>query len=157
MEIGLYCPACRKSARLDTEALETRDSTCPRCGHVAPVEVSPSMRDEGSFDRCALCGQDRFFKQKSFNRVFGIGVVLVAIAFAPFTSPPYISLFIGAAIDGVVYLLVPWVGICYNCETEYRGLPGIAQLEPFEHLVAQRVQARRARETDEQKRSRSEA
>ncbi len=147
MEIGLYCPACRKADRIDAGALESREWACPRCGRSTPIELSASMRDEGAFDHCALCGRDQFFKQKSFNRAFGIAVVLVAIAFAPFTSPPYISLFIGAAVDGVVYLLVPWVGICYNCETEYRGLPGIADLEPFEHLIAQRIQARQARET----------
>lgn len=118
---------------------------CSRCGDEICIEVSPALADGGALERCAACGEQQLFRQKSFNRAFGIAVVGVAIVFAPLTSPPYISLFIGAGVDGLVYLLVPWIGICYNCETEYRGTPAIADLERFDHTTAQRIQARQER------------
>jgi hypothetical protein len=57
-----------------------------------------------------------------------------------------VSLFVGAALDALIYFLVPDAGICYNCETEYRDNHAIRELAPFDHLTAQRVQARRERE-----------
>ena len=84
------------------------------------------------------------FRQKSFNRKLGLAIVITSIVLAPYTL--YASLFVGAAIDAVIYLLVPWVGICYNCETEYRDVAGVADLDPFDHLTAQKIQARQERE-----------
>lgn len=140
MDLGIYCGGCRHLIRLAQPEPGERELACARCERRWGIDVPERLVQDGHIGPCVQCGESAFFRQKSFNRKLGMAVVLVSIALAPYTL--YMSLFVGAAFDGVIYLLVPWVGICYNCEVEYRGYAGVAALDYFDHLTAQKVQVR---------------
>jgi hypothetical protein len=58
------------------------------------------------------------------------------------------AILIGSAVvDGVLYLLVGDVSVCYRCGAEYRGFPANPEHKPFELGVGERYhQEKRRRE-----------
>jgi hypothetical protein len=67
----------------------------------------------------------------------------VGAALAPFT-PFYSSLFVAAAVDAVLYVLLPEIAICYRCQAHFRGFRRNPRHEAFDLHVAEQYGTRRA-------------
>jgi len=76
---------------------------------------------------CALCGHPDLYVQKDFNRALGLSIVVIgslaSVVFFAFREP---FLAVGALaamalVDGLIYLLVGEVTVCYSCHAIYRG------------------------------------
>ena len=95
------------------------------------------------FEECPICGCRRFFRQKAFPRVLGIGLVVVGAILVPFTYG--ISLMVLALVDLLIYRAVPMMAVCYLCRAEFRGVPVPNRILPFRHHMAEGYEKRRDR------------
>jgi hypothetical protein len=73
----------------------------------------------GGLAGCLICGHQELFTRKQFPRAVGLGVVLAAALLAPWTR--YLSLAAAAALDALLYVIVPEEVCCYVCGARHRG------------------------------------
>ena len=143
--VSFACPECGAAARLrlpDAAAWQ-----CPACDHRLPAETaSPGL----AVPPCALCGNAELYKKKDFPHGLGLLILTVACAASVFTYGWYEkwltwAILIGSALfDGLLYLWVGDVVVCYRCLAHYRGLPQ-QDVPPFELAVNERYRQERIR------------
>jgi len=74
-----------------------------------------------SENKCLLCEGDHFYLVKDFNRAIGILIFVVGAILSIWTYG--ISLAVAALIDAILYKKLPFLKVCYMCDSEYRGVP----------------------------------
>ena len=86
--------------------------------------------------QCPACGCKDLFIRKNFPQKIGLAfVVIAAITFLILSSKPHLFyigawVLVGAAvIDGLLYLFVPLITVCYRCRTDFKDFP----LNPDHH------------------------
>jgi hypothetical protein len=91
------------------------------------------------------------YKKKDFPHWLGLSILGVAclifiILHAMYRQWLAWTFFIGSAVfDGVLYLAVGDVIVCYRCGAEYRGVKAGSDHKPFELGVAERYRQERLR------------
>lgn len=145
-EVELRCRNCDGALRL--LPLDGPTPPCPGCGTAPDLRLPEELRARGVLECCAGCGDARLYRQKDFPRRLGLAVVVAgmaaSLAVLPF-SPlgAYAVLFGMALLDGIVYLLLRDVAICYRCGARHRGWnPGVRPA-PFDLLTADLVEHQR--------------
>ena len=133
---------CNECEELVSAALRPGAVACPSCAQEVRIEA-----DTLRLERCPLCGCSRFYRQKDFPPVVGIALVAVGAVLVPFTYG--ISLVVMAAVDLLVYRLVPVMAVCYLCRAELRGVPVPERVLPFRHHMAEGYEKRRERAAGE--------
>lgn len=83
--------------------------------------------------KCALCDNDRFYLTKDFNRAVGL-LIFVAGAIASIWTYG-ISLAVAAVIDALLYRKLPFLKVCYICDSEYKGLPVVKEDKAYDHAL----------------------
>ena len=132
-EIAFTCPACGEEAVASLDG----QGACRRCGATPRIEVPDALRASRVVQSCPACGNALLYVQRDFNQKVGLGVVIVGAVLAPFT-PFYSSLFVAAAIDAVLYTLLPEVTVCYRCRAHMRGFTRNPRHQAFDlHLAEQ--------------------
>lgn len=136
MELLTHCPQCK--ARLDVPAGELT-VTCDACRHSLTVKIPPVG---AALDRCAVCGEQRLYRQKDLHRNRGLAVVVgtavLSLALLPFSPvAAYAVLFLLALVDLALYRRLPEVILCYRCKTQHRHCGVQTQVEPFDLLTAE--------------------
>jgi len=86
---------------------------------------------------CLACGHPELYTQRDFPRAVGIAIVVVAALLAPFTS--YVSLFVAALLDALLYRLAPEVVVCYVCQARHRGFPPRPRHPAFDREIEERL------------------
>jgi hypothetical protein len=100
---------------------------------------------------CALCGNAELYKKKDFPHWLGLTILSVAclgsiIPYWLYHQWLTWAILIGsAAIDGLLYLWVGDVVVCYGCNAHYRQLRPGSQYKPFELGIAERYRQERLR------------
>ena len=133
MNVVYSCPDC--GSQTFAAAIEQQPSLCcPHCrrvislpeGAILPATASEPPR----LTRCVVCPGTELFVRKNFPQRLGVGIVVVGFA-ASCVAWAYRELFLTfgilfatAAIDVVLYFLVPECLTCYRCGARYTG-PGI--------------------------------
>ena len=126
MVITFRCPHCK--AELSFDDLSADESPCPQCGKSIPLQLSPRMRQDNVVDQCAICGLDKLYVQKDFNRTLGVGLFVASaiISFVLWVKSWVFSAFavlgLAALADFVLYKIWPVVTICYRCHAQYRDV-----------------------------------
>src|SRR5262249_54824811 len=150
VKIRLYCPACEAPGRPAPGAAEWR---CPRCDHV--LRLHPPG---GELSHCAACGNAELYRKKDFPHALGMAILVGAFVASTFTyglygkSLTWAILLGSAAFDGLLYLWVKDVVVCYRCGAEHRGLgPAAARFAPFELTVHERYRQERLRQEELQR------
>ena len=138
-EIAFACPTCGAEA---TAGLDGQ-GRCAACGAETALTLSSSLRDQRVVDRCPACQGEQLWVKRDFNQRAGLAIVILGAALAPFT-PCYSSLFVAAAIDAVLYLLLPEIAICYRCQAVFRGFRRNPRHEAFDLHVAEQYGTRRS-------------
>jgi hypothetical protein len=132
-QIAFACSGCRA----EVAAAPGEPATCARCGAVTALAVPESLRRGEAVDVCPACGGRNLYVQRDFNQKAGLAVVIAGAALAPFT-PFYSSLFAAAAIDAVLYAMLPEITVCYRCHAHFRGFARNPKHEAFDlHLAEQ--------------------
>jgi hypothetical protein len=145
VNIRFACPVCEHPGRLDTSgAAEWR---CPGCAHLVrlPGKVAPTL------PTCAVCGNAELYRKKDFPHGLGMGILLAACAASTVTYWLYDkvltwAILLGsAAFDGLLYLWVKDVIVCYRCGAHHRGVPDGTEHQPFELVIHERYRQERLR------------
>lgn len=128
MEVDATCPHCRTFQ--STELPEGAPSlACAKCGENLVAHMPPETQSGKELRQCPVCGAAHTYRQKDFNRVLGVGLIVLGVALAYFTYG--ISLVVVTLIDWLLVRRVGEVGCCYQCHAQFRKSPIIATMEPF--------------------------
>lgn len=114
------CPRCLKPSQQDLDG--AAGLGCPHCAYEQPLAACAGgeagvLRDP--LEGCAVCGYDRLYAQKDFNRKIGLAIVVVGAALSPWTYGA--SLLVCMGLDYGLYHFVPEITVCYGCDAIYRG------------------------------------
>jgi len=132
VKVVVPCDRCLARTRFDTSA-GALAVTCRRCGNERAIDPSEAVRTENRLDLCPACGSGYFYREKDFNAWAGGAVIVAAIAGFLFMADRNIAIALGillaaAALDLLVYALVPFRYVCYRCLASIHGAarnPGI--------------------------------
>jgi hypothetical protein len=146
VNVRFACPVCERAARLElTGAAEWQ---CPGCDHLLTFHaqaVQPALH------ACVLCGNAELYKKKDFPHWLGLTILTAAclgsiIPYWLYHQWLTWTILIGsAALDGLLYLWVGDVVVCYRCNAHYRALMPGAEHKPFELGIAERYRQERLR------------
>ena len=135
MQIRFHCPHCDFPMRISK--WETLDNfSCPNCNTPIENHIDEKARSENELDHCLICGNQNLFRQKLFNRNFGIAIVVAGVIISLFIRFKVIPLLVVAAIDVTLYLTLPFMIVCYNCDAEFRGFQSKKEFKHYDHLLA---------------------
>lgn len=145
MNVRFACPVCDAPASADLPA----DAAwhCPACDHRQELTVGP----DGALTTCAVCGTPDLYKKKDFPHALGMAILVVACLASVLTYWLYMprltwAILIGSALlDGVLYLLVGDVVVCYRCNAHHRGYAPHPEHKPHELETAERYRQERIR------------
>lgn len=142
MQISIRCPHC--STELSFEDLSQDESPCPKCSQIIRLRITPMMREKNVIDHCVLCGLEKLYTQKDFNRVLGAsifaGAAVLSLILYGYNNVVTAFLILGAAaaIDYLLYLALPEVTICYRCHSQYRRVSPNPSNAEFELALAEK-------------------
>jgi len=100
---------------------------------------------------CAICGNSELYKKKDFPHWLGLTILTVAclgsiIPYWLYHQWLTWAILIGsAAFDGLLYLWVGDVVVCYRCQAHYRSMAPSGQHKPFELGIAERYRQEKVR------------
>jgi hypothetical protein len=100
--------------------------------------------DEAVPSCCRVCGNAQLYKKKDFPHTLGLTILTLAcvastISYALYDKWLTWAILIGsAAIDGILYLLVKDVVVCYRCQAHHRGIPAGSPVPPFDLVIGER-------------------
>ena len=138
MNVRFACPHCHAPVAVDQPGPAAR--ACPACGHAETLHESP----------CVACGCEQLYRQKDFPQWLGLSLLAISCAlffvlhilYRP--NLAWAVLLGSTAFDGLLYLYVGDVVVCYRCLAHYRGLPE-RYVKPFELAVNERYRQERIR------------
>ena len=146
MNIRFPCPACEEPARLETPL--PAEWSCPKCDRA--LRLNPENADP-TLTACAVCGDPELYRKKDFPHGLGLAILTLACLASTVTYFLYQQwwtwgILIGSALfDGLLYLIVRDVVVCYRCDAHYRGLPPGPEHKPFELTVYERYRQEQMR------------
>lgn len=121
---------------------------CPACDH--RVELQSAAKDH-TLTACPVCGNPELYKKKDFPHWLGLTILAGACLGFVLLNALYQqwwawAVLIGSALfDGLLYLRVGDVVVCYRCAAHMRGLPAPEAYKPFELVVGERYRQERLR------------
>jgi hypothetical protein len=151
VNIRFPCPACAYPGTIDLAG--KTEWRCPQCDHFVASPADPGAE----LPACRLCGNPELYKKKDFPHGLGLAILTVAILASVVTVylyQPWLTWAIllgSAAFDGILYLLVGDVVVCYRCNAHHRGFARSPEHKPFELVIAERYRQERLRREQLQK------
>jgi hypothetical protein len=144
MNVSFSCPVCERSAHA-----ELGGSTlwqCLSCDHFLTLSA-----DGDSLPACAVCGNLELYKKKDFPHWLGLLILTAACLISVIPYWLYHqwltwAILIGSAIfDGLLYLWVGDVIVCYQCQAHYRHVAPTPERPPFDLGIGERYRQERIR------------
>jgi hypothetical protein len=145
VNVSFSCPACEQSGRVRLPG--AAQWQCPHCDHLVrlPADVDPAL------PACVVCGNPELYKKKDFPHSLGMTILVLACTAATVTYAWHQfyttwAILIGSALfDGLLYLWVKDVIVCYRCLAHFRGLAPNPEHRPFELSIHERYRQERLR------------
>lgn len=131
-EIAFHCPACGAEAACGLDGL----GHCTGCAGAPRLTLPAALVETRLIERCPACDGPQLYVQRDFNQRAGLAIVVVGAVLAPFT-PYYSSLFVAAAVDALLYLLLPEITVCYRCQAHFRGFRRNPRHQAFDLHIAE--------------------
>jgi predicted amidophosphoribosyltransferase len=129
MELKLSCPQCKnKQKRVLSWPLGT--VVCEGCKKPLLEHSTEALLNQKRIDQCPVCGAAHLYRRKDFNQRLGILLVVVGVVLAYFTYG--LSLLVVTLIDFFLVRRVREVGVCYQCQAEFRKSDLVDSLKPFD-------------------------
>ncbi len=154
MNITFACPACEAGNRAELTDSAT-ELSCSHCGK--RLQVPAGAIAEGRVRRCVVCPSTDLFVRKDFPQRVGVSIVtlgILASCVAWAKTEVYLTfaiLFATAAIDVILYFIVPNALMCYRCGAMYRGVAGLDEHESFDLETHERYRQQKIRLAELQK------
>ena len=145
MRVSVYCSDCfaRIELRPPQEA-PTGSVSCPSKHLPVSYSHSEAVKAGSRVDVCSRCSSTALFTQKDFDQRLGCAILVAGAAVALGVSWRFGGiwfvpvLLLVAAADLVLARRVAAVVICYQCDTEYRGVADVAATRSYDPHVAER-------------------
>jgi len=136
VKVEFGCPACGAAV----EIAPGTAAPCTRCGAEAKLPAAAP----GRLEACLACGCTELYRHRDFNQKLGLGIVALGVLLWLLLGT-FWPMVVAAALDLLLYFLLPDVAICYRCKAHHRDFEGIAETPPFdlERHEHYRHQARR--------------
>ena len=136
IEIRFFCPQCEFRNRYKIFDVG-EGAVCVRCQKKLTL-----IQEEADGDfTCFLCGFGHFYLSKDFNRGLGLLIFLAGAVASIWTYG--ISLAVAAAVDALLYHRLPFVKVCYICESEYKGIPIHPSDKSYDHVFGDQIRPTR--------------
>jgi hypothetical protein len=147
MIVRFACPTCGRPGRIDMT--QHREWQCPACDHL----LRTALAENGATSPhvCAICGNTELYKKKGFPHWLGLTILGAACLTFLVLNLLYLqwwawAALIGSAVfDGLLYLWVPDVVVCYRCDAHHSGIASTLDYPPFELVIAERYRQERIR------------
>ena len=145
MKVTFACPSCDQATV--TPVNQGSDWQCQACDQRLHLDAAEPL-----LQTCVVCGNHELYKKKDFPQWLGMTILLTAVVLSTVTYYAYQkwwswSFLIGSAIiDGVMYLMVGDVIVCYRCQAHYRGFTATDAHKPFEITIGERYRQERIRQ-----------
>ena len=141
MQLVFPCPRCSQTIRREVEPANgtVQCTECEWSGALAENAIV-----EGRPTRCLVCGCEDLWRQKDFPPLLGLtmvglGILLSTIAWTMYMPITAIGVLMGfAAIDLILYWLMPDVLVCYRCQARHRHAELDDQHPKFDLETAER-------------------
>ena len=149
MNIRLFCPVCATPGRIRTPG--ATEWQCPACDHIVQLRAPDGDPD---LPVCAVCGNAELYKKKDFPHGLGMAILVGACLASTITYWLYdkvltwVILIGSAAFDGLLYLWVKDVIVCYRCHAEHRGITAGPAHGPFELTIHEKYRQERLRQEE---------
>ena len=145
MKVRFACPVCEQPIKVELPASQ---ATCSHCDHLVPL-APLAAPDE--ITQCLVCENTEIYRKKDFPH--GLGLTILTLACLGSAIPYYLyhqwltwTILIGTAVfDGLLYLWVGDVIVCYRCNAHYRGVPKSDKVRPFDLGIGERYRQERIR------------
>src|SRR5437016_5058457 len=146
VNVRFACPVCQHPARQDLA--DASEWQCPQCDHLVPFRPAENDPD---LHTCVVCGNTELYKKKDFPHWLGLTILTAACigSIIPYWLYhqwwTWVILIGSAVFDGLLYLWVGDVIVCYRCQAGYRGCQAGPEHGPFELGTAERYRQERLR------------
>lgn len=146
MNVRFLCPNCEYPARVNLPGPGLWQ--CPACDHRLQLD---GEIDKNHVPQCVVCGNTELYKKKDFPHRLGMTVLVLACITSFITYLWYQKILtwgilIGTAVfDGLLYMLVGDVIVCYRCQAHYRGLNRNSDHQPFDLGIGERYRQEQIR------------
>ncbi|HEX5854812.1 MAG TPA: hypothetical protein VFZ57_04260 [Thermoanaerobaculia bacterium] len=145
MRVSVYCSECFARIELSLP-LDAPSGSVSCLSKHPPVSFSHSeaVKADSRVDVCSRCSSTALFVQKDFDQRLGCAILAAGAAVALGVSWRFggiwfvPALLAVAAADLVLAWRVAPVVICYQCDTEYRGVADASAARPYDPHVAER-------------------
>ena len=137
MDVNFRCKECGHGIWVE-EFNQPSTLSCRTCSAQFTIDPALGVDESGRLGQCWICGCDRLYRQRDFNRKIGLGVVAVAALFSVKTYG--LSLLAAAIIDGLLYWKLPEIALCYHCESIHRGFDLPSTIEAYDLATHERYE-----------------
>ena len=145
MRVSVYCSECFARIELPPpQEAPTGSVSCPSQHPPVSFSHSEAVRAGLRVDVCSRCSSSALFVQKDFDQRLGCAILALGAAVAlgvswRFGGIWFVPVLLAvAAADLVLARRVAPVVICYQCDTEYRGVADSSAARAWDPHVAER-------------------
>jgi hypothetical protein len=144
MNTSFTCQVCEQPGRVQLTGVP--EWQCPRCDHLLRL-----AGDDPALPACVVCGNHELYKKKDFPHGLGMTILVLSCIAATITYARHQfwatwAILIGSALfDGLLYLWVKDVIVCYRCLAHFRGVAPNPEHKPFELTTHERYRQERIR------------
>jgi len=145
VRVSVYCSECLARIELPRPQETISGSvSCPSKHSSISFSHSETIKAGSRVDVCSRCSSTALFTQKDFDQRLGCAILAAGAAVALGVSWRFGGiwfvpvLLLVAAADLVLARRVAAVVICYQCDTEYRGVADVAATRSYDPHVAER-------------------
>ena len=135
MEVTLTCSECGSAIHI-YPSIDAKEAQCGVCQTFNPVKFNAD-HDQGVLKDCPSCERKDFYKQKDFNRKIGVILFIIAAILSIWTYG--ISLIVLYLFDLLLFRRLGDIAICYKCQTVFRGVQNLADIQGFDHEMNDRI------------------
>jgi len=145
VRVSVYCSECLARIELPPPQETISGSvSCPSKHLPVSYSHSEAVKAGSRVDVCSRCSSTALFTQKDFDQRLGCAILAAGAAVALGVSWRFGGiwfvpvLLLVAAADLVLARRVAAVVICYQCDTEYRGVADASATRSYDPHVAER-------------------
>lgn len=135
MTVTLTCDHCGSAIDI-LPSIEATHAKCAICSHEQSVHFDHNHM-QGILKDCPKCNRKDFYKQKDFNRKIGVILFVIAAILSLYTYG--ISLIVLYIFDLLLFKKLKMIAICYKCQTIFRNVCNIKEIEGFDHEMNDRI------------------
>lgn len=145
MNVRFICPECQTPGYSELPAVDPWQ--CTRCDHFVDFHNA----DADGLHACAICQNRELYKKKDFPHWLGLTILTAACLGSIIPYWLYLqwltwTILIGSAVfDGLLYLWVGDVVVCYRCNAHFRQCTVLPEHKPHELVIAEKYRQERIR------------